>query len=101
MIGQTFQGPDVGWFALSPLIVLVATALLLLLVGAMTPTWPKGLYALVTAVAAGAAGALSMVLWDDVADNGTSTLVGGALALDHVRPVRDDHDLRGHRRSSP
>ena len=82
MIAQTFQGPEVAWFALSPLLVLVGTALFLLLAGAMTPMWPKGLYALVTAVAAGAAGALSMVLWDDVSDDGTSTLVGGALALD-------------------
>ena len=35
-----------------------------------------------TAIAAGAAGALSMVLWDDVSEKGTSTLVGGAIAFD-------------------
>ena len=32
--------------------------------------------------AAGAAGVLAMVLWDDITDNGPSTLVGGALAFD-------------------
>src|SRR5215207_9888977 len=75
MLAQTsFNGPDVDWFALSPMIVLV--------VGALTPLWPRGLYAVVTAVAAGAAGVLSMVLWDDVTDNGPSTLVGQALAFD-------------------
>ena len=82
VLAQVFQGPEVSWFALSPMLVLVGTALFLLLAGALTPQWPRGLYTLVTAVAGGAAGALSMVLWDDVTDNGTSTLVGGALAFD-------------------
>ncbi len=82
MLAQTFQGPEVNWFALSPILVLVGASLFLLVVGALTPRWPKGLYALVTAVAAGAAGVLSLVLWDDITDNGTSTLVGGALAFD-------------------
>src|SRR5829696_6704602 len=83
MLAQTsFNGPGVDWFALSPMIVLVGAALLLLVVGALTPLWPRGLYAAVTATAAGAAGVLSMVLWDDVTDNGPSTLVGQALAFD-------------------
>jgi NADH-quinone oxidoreductase subunit N len=82
MIAQAFRGPDVSWFALSPMLVLVGAALLLLVVGALTPTWPRGLYAAVTAAAAGAAGVLSMVLWDDVTDDGPSTLVGDALAFD-------------------
>ncbi len=83
MIAQVvFNGPEVDWFALSPMLVLVGTALFLLLVGALTPTWPRGLEALVTAVAAGTAGVLSMFLWDDVTDEGTSTLVGNALAFD-------------------
>jgi NADH-quinone oxidoreductase subunit N len=77
-----FTGPDVGWFALSPLIVLVAGALVLLVVGALTPTWPRGAYAFLTATTAGAAGALAMVQWDDITDEGPTTLVGGALAFD-------------------
>jgi NADH-quinone oxidoreductase subunit N len=81
-IPSTFSGPEVSWFALSPMIVLVGASLFLLVVGALTPPWPRGWYAIVTATAAGAAGVLSMVLWDDVTDNGTSTLVGGALAFD-------------------
>ncbi len=79
---STFAGPEVSWFALSPMLVLVGVALFLLVVGALTPTWPKGWYAIVTAIGAGAAGVLSMVLWDDVTDNGPSTLIGGALAFD-------------------
>ena len=40
-----FTGPDVAWFSLSPLLVLVGTALFLLVAGALTPRWPRGLYA--------------------------------------------------------
>ncbi|MDQ3470642.1 MAG: NADH-quinone oxidoreductase subunit N [Actinomycetota bacterium] len=77
-----FRGPEVGWFALSPLLVLSGAALGLLLLGALTPRWPNGLQAFVTAAAAGAAATLAVVLWDDIADRGPSTLVGGALAFD-------------------
>ncbi|MGH9272374.1 MAG: NADH-quinone oxidoreductase subunit N [Ilumatobacteraceae bacterium] len=77
-----FEGPDVSWFSLSPMLVLVGTALVLLVVGALVPRWPRGTYAFVTAVAAGAAAVLSMFLWDEVARGGPSTLVGGALAFD-------------------
>ncbi len=79
---DTFVGPEVGWFALSPLLTLLGGALGLMLLGALTPPWPKGLYAFVAATTAGAAGALAMVQWDDITDNGATTLVGGALAFD-------------------
>lgn len=78
----SFVGPQVQWFALSPLIVLVAAALVLLVAGALTPSWPKGLYAAVTAAAAIAAGILAVFCWDDISDGGPSTLVGRALAFD-------------------
>ena len=77
-----FVGPEVQWFALSPLLVLVGAAILLLLAGALTPTWPRGLYAGVTAAAAIAAGVLAVIQWDDISDSSTSTLVGGAIAFD-------------------
>src|SRR5690606_3205733 len=77
-----FEGPEIQWFHLSPILALVGGAMLLLVAGAMTPRWPRGLYAIVTALAAGAAGGLAMFLWDDITDTGTSTLVGGALACD-------------------
>ena len=77
-----FVGPEVQWFALSPLLVLVAAAILLLLAGALTPTWPRGLYAGVTVAAAIASGVLAVIQWDDISDGSTSTLVGGALAFD-------------------
>jgi len=81
---DVFIGPEVQWFALSPLLTLLGGALGLLLVGALTPAWPRRLYALVSATTAGAAGVLAVVLWHDISDNGTKTLVGGALALDKL-----------------
>ena len=74
---DTFVGPEVGWFALSPMLTLLGGTLVLMLAGALTPQWPKGLYAFATATIAGAAGVLAMVQWD-----GTRTLVGGVIAYD-------------------
>ncbi len=81
---DTFVGPEVGWFALSPMLTLLAGALGIMLVGALTPKWPNGWYALVSAITAGTAGALAMVQWDDITDNGPTTLVGGAIAFDYL-----------------
>lgn len=83
LLAQTFEGPDVAWFSLTPLLILVVGGTLMLVLAALTPLWPKGLYAFVTATIAGSAAVLSMVLWNDVSDEGPRTLVGGALALDH------------------
>jgi NADH-quinone oxidoreductase subunit N len=77
-----FVGPEVDWFALSPLLVLAGGGLLLLVVGALTPPWRRGWYGVVTATVAGAAAVLAMFQWDDITDEGPSTLVGGALAFD-------------------
>ncbi len=79
---DVFLGPEVGWFALSPMLALLVGALALMLLGALTPPWPKGMYALFSAVTAGTAGALAMVQWDDITDNGPTTLVGGVIAFD-------------------
>ena len=45
----TLIGPSVNWFALSPLLVLLGAALVLLVVGALAPRWPRHLYALFAA----------------------------------------------------
>ena len=77
-----FAPPSIDWYALSPYIVLLAGALVLLLVGSLTPRWPRGWYAIVAAVTAGAAGVLTSMQFAALADEQPSTLVKGALAHD-------------------
>ena len=79
-----FVGPSVDWWALSPLIVLLGGGLFLLVSAALTPRWPKGLYAIVTSVVAGAAGVLAAFVWDDISDGRSVYLVGGALRFDRL-----------------
>lgn len=79
---DTLQGPAIDWFAVSPLLILLGGALLLLVVGALTPPWPRGLYAFVCATTAGATLVMSAVLWDDITDEGSRAIIGDALAFD-------------------
>ena len=58
---DTFVGPEINWFALSPMLTLLVGALALMLLAALTPQWPRGAYATFSAVTAGTAGALAMV----------------------------------------
>jgi len=77
-----YMPPSIDWFALSPYLVMVAGALGMLVVGALTRRWPSGLHSLVSPVTAGTAGLLAVFIWDDVSESGPATLVGGALAHD-------------------
>jgi NADH-quinone oxidoreductase subunit N len=78
-----FVGPAIGWFALTPLLILLAGGLLLLVAPALLPRrWPAGSYALVTAATGGAAMVVTFFLWHDVAEKGPRPIVGEALALD-------------------
>ncbi len=78
----TLIGPPVDWFALSPILVLLGAAMVLLVVGALVPRWPRHLYAFFTAAAGLATMILCFFLWDDITDDGASTLVGDALRFD-------------------
>ena len=80
---DTLQGPAIDWFALSPLLVLLGGAMVLLVGGALT-TWPKRGYALFTAAVALAGGVLGVLLWGRIDDKGPMRLVGDALSLDKV-----------------
>ncbi len=81
--GATLQGPHIDWFAISPLLVLLGGGMFLLVSAALTPRWPKGMYATFCATVAAAATAVSMVLWHKVSIHGPRLLVGNALSLDH------------------
>lgn len=77
-----FIAPTVEWYALAPFIVLLGGALVLLLVGALTPRWPRGWYAMLTATTAGTAGVIAALQFATLADQAPRTLVKGALAHD-------------------
>ncbi len=79
-----FQAPNIEWFHLSPIIALVSGALLLLVVGALTPQWPRGLYAAVTALTAATAGGLAIFQWKAISDDGVALLAGRAMAFDYL-----------------
>lgn len=82
MSPDVFAGPPIAWFDLSPLLILLGGGLALLVLGALTPRWPRGWYALFSATTAGAAMVMCFVLWDDITDQGARTLVQGAIAFD-------------------
>ena len=66
-----------------PLVTLVAGGLVLMVLAALLPgRWPRGGYALVTAIVAATAATFVAFLWDDVRDSGPKSLVGGALDSD-------------------
>ncbi|MCB0965777.1 MAG: NADH-quinone oxidoreductase subunit N [Ilumatobacter sp.] len=79
-----FTAPEIEWWHISPMLTLVGGALVLLLVGALTPRWPRGLYGLVTALTAMTAGVLAFLQWQEIDDDGPATLIDGALAFDHL-----------------
>jgi NADH-quinone oxidoreductase subunit N len=77
-----FVAPTIEWYALAPYIVLLGGALVLLLVGALTPRWPRGWYAVLTATVAGAAAVIAALQFAALADEAPRTLVKGALGHD-------------------
>ncbi|MEO5901467.1 MAG: proton-conducting transporter membrane subunit, partial [Ilumatobacteraceae bacterium] len=83
LAADTLHGPSIDWFALSPMIVLLGGAVLLLLAAALTPAWKHGMYAWFTVSVSLAVIVLSFILWHRIDIHGTKTLVGGAVAFDH------------------
>ena len=82
-VGSTFVGPSVDWFDITPLIVLAAGAVVLMLLGALVPIrWPKGTFAGLTAAIGIATLVLTFILWHQVQDDGSTRLLGGAIVLD-------------------
>jgi NADH-quinone oxidoreductase subunit N len=77
-----FEGPKVAWSSLSPLLVLLGGAMVLLVVSALTPTWPRRVYSSFTALVAVATFVTWLLMWHRVDVQGPVTLVGDAMHLD-------------------
>ena len=82
MILAEFIAPEIDWLALSPLLILLGGALLLLVVGALTPTWPKRAYSFATVAVGLGALVMTFIQWDNISDDGPKFLVGDALSFD-------------------
>ncbi|MFM8503701.1 MAG: NADH-quinone oxidoreductase subunit N, partial [Acidimicrobiaceae bacterium] len=80
---SAFTGPSIEWLSISPLLALLAGALILLLIGSLTNEWPKHWYSLTAVATSIVAIALSVVSWRDVSNDGAKLLIGGSLTLDH------------------
>ncbi|MFM8779109.1 MAG: NADH-quinone oxidoreductase subunit N, partial [Acidimicrobiaceae bacterium] len=80
---SAFTGPSIEWLLISPLLALLAGALILLLIGSLTNEWPKHWYSLTAVATSIVAIALSVVSWRDVSNDGAKLLIGGSLTLDH------------------
>ena len=82
---QSIPTPNVEWIGVTPILVLIGSALLLLLYAALvTRTPPKSAYAAWTVVTSAVAGAFAVHLWQRVhdIDRGPFTAVAGALTID-------------------
>ena len=77
--------PHVDWGSLSPLMILVGGAFILLVAAALTRTRPvRGTYTLFTIVTAGVALVAARFQWQDLEDRGPITAIGdpGAVVID-------------------
>ncbi|MFM7044151.1 MAG: NADH-quinone oxidoreductase subunit N [Ilumatobacteraceae bacterium] len=79
---DVMESPALDWFGLSPLLVLLGVALVMLVVGALTPAWPRHLATAITSASGVAVGVLGVLLWQQVDREGASLLVNEAVYLD-------------------
>ncbi len=75
--------PAIDWLAITPMIILLAGAMIGLVVGALTKMWRPSAYALLTAVLAVAALAVNIAIWVDINSDGPRTIINDALSIDH------------------
>jgi NADH-quinone oxidoreductase subunit N len=75
--------PSVEWFNLSPLLVLLGGALVLLVLSVLVPQmFRRGVFAGLTVAIGAAAFVLEIFNWRDVRHHGAQSLVKGAIGLD-------------------
>lgn len=79
-----FEGPKVAWSSLSPLLVLLGGAMVLLVASALVPSWPRRLSSTFTALVAVGTFVTLLLMWHRVDIHGPVTLVGDAMHLDKM-----------------
>lgn len=82
MLAQEFVAPGIEWFHLSPLIALVAGALTMLIVGALSPRWSTTASSTLAVLTGLTAGVLAAVQWTEATEGGAETIMAAALAFD-------------------
>jgi NADH-quinone oxidoreductase subunit N len=81
LAANMFVGPEIDWFKISPLLVMLGGVLLLILAGSLTPQWKKGAYGIVGALTAAGAAVLTALLWRDLGDGAPSSLLANAVTF--------------------
>jgi NADH-quinone oxidoreductase subunit N len=84
---SALTGPSVPWVDLAPLLVLVFGTCFLLLVGSLTPSWPRNGYAWFTGVVASVAIILNSIKWNDLYYEKGSTIFGDSIAIDRFSVI--------------
>ena len=82
VLADTLTGAKVNWLYMSPLVVLLGGAMLLVTVAVLTPAWPKRLYSLCAVAVSLASAVLGVVLWHRVDSLGALRIVGQSMILD-------------------
>ena len=81
LAADMFVGPEIDWFKISPLLVMLGGVLLLILAGSLTPQWKKGAYGVVGALTSAGAAVLTAMLWRDLGDGEPSSLLANSLSF--------------------
>ena len=82
MLAETLKGAKVNWLYMSPLVVLLGGAMLLITVAVLTPQWPKRMFALCSVAISTAAAILGVVLWHRIDHVGSLRIIGQSMILD-------------------
>jgi len=81
LAANMFVGPEIDWFKISPLLVMLGGVLLLILAGSLTPQWKKGAYGIVGALTAAGAAVSTALLWRDLGNGAQSSGNGAQSSL--------------------
>jgi NADH-quinone oxidoreductase subunit N len=77
-----FNGPDIAFTDILPLLIWLGTTCAVLLLGSLVPRWPRGTWAVVTAASSVAVVVQQLAKWQDIGTEGTGTALSEAVSVD-------------------